>query len=125
MLNRVGIKKETAVSGNQILASVGLQYSIGIIVQADAGTQDESTGRKLCKAGTPLKVDPTNLQTPATKSTAEEGNVVLLHDVDVTDGNANGTGLVIGIVNFNRLDKSVQSLLPAGSSVAGVFCIAL
>lgn len=125
MLNVSGIKKVSAVAPNQILGNTSFQVSIGIIVQQDAGTLDDTTKRKIVKAGTPMKVDPSNLQTPATKSTAEEGNVVLLHDVDVTDGNANGTGLVMGIVNYNRLDSATQSLLPPGSSVAGVFCIAL
>ena len=54
-----------------------------------------------------------------------KANVVLLHDVDITDGNANGTGLVAGIVNYNRLDSVAKALLTPGTSVSSVLCIAL
>ena len=131
MLNRSGIRTKSGASATQILADVSMQSSIGIIVEAAAGVADGD--RKIVKAGTPLVVDPTNLQTPAKVITShddetngiDKANVVLLHDVDVTDGNANGTGLVIGIVNWSRLATSVQALLKPGDAVAGVFCIAL
>ena len=128
MLNRSGIKKTTATASTQILGDVSWQVGIGIIVAAAAGTAG-SDGRKIVKAGTPLTVDPSNLQTAATKIASHENindaNVVLLHDVDVTDGNANGTGLVCGIVNYNRLDSATQALLKPGDAVSGVFVIAL
>lgn len=127
MLNQTGIKKETLTSPTQILASLNMQYSIGVIVDDAAGTVVGS--KKIVKAGTPLKVVPSNLQTPATKITSNENineaNVILLHDVDVTAGDANGTGLVMGIVNWNRLESDVQALLKPGDAVSGVFCIAL
>ena len=40
-------------------------------------------------------------------------NAVLLHDVDVTSGNANGTALYFGIVNVNRVDSDVATLITA------------
>lgn len=127
MLNQTGVKKETLTSPTQILASINMQYSIGVIVDDSAGTAVGS--KKIVKAGTPLKVDPSNLQTPATKIASNENineaNVILLHDVDVTAGDANGTGLVMGIVNYNRLESDVQELLKPGDAVSGVFCIAL
>lgn len=127
MLNRTGIKKESAGSPTQILGSTSPYHAIGIIVNQSAGTTVGA--KKIVKAGTPLTVDPSNLQTPATKIASNDNirdaNVVLLHDVDVTDGNANGSGLVIGIVNYNRLESDVQALFKPGNSVSGVFCIAL
>ena len=42
-------------------------------------------------------------------------NAVLLHDVDVTDGNANGTALVFGFVNLNRIDATTVAKLKAGT----------
>lgn len=131
MLNRSGIRTKSGASATQILADVSMQSSIGIIVEAAAGVADGD--RKIVKAGTPLVVDPANTQTPAKVITShddetngiDKANVVLLHDVDVTDGNANGTGLVIGIVNWSRLATSVQALLKPGDAVAGVFCIDL
>ena len=127
MLNRSGIKKETAGAPVQILGATSPYYAIGIIVDDSAGTTVGS--RKIVKAGTPLVVDPANLQTPATKIASNEAiktaKVILLHDVDVTDGDANGSGLVMGIVNYNRLESDVQALFKPGNSVSGVFCIAL
>ena len=127
MLNRSGIRKETAGAPVQILGATSPYYAIGIIVDDSAGTIVGS--RKIVKAGTPLVVDPANLQTPATKIASNEAiktaKVILLHDVDVTDGDANGSGLVMGIVNYNRLESDVQALFKPGNSVSGVFCIAL
>lgn len=127
MLNRSGIRKETAGAPVQILGATSPYYAIGIIVDDSAGTTVGS--RKIVKAGTPLVVDPANLQTPATKIASNEAiktaKVILLHDVDVTNGDANGSGLVMGIVNYNRLESDVQALFKPGNSVSGVFCIAL
>ena len=127
MLNQTGITKETAVTPTQILGSTSPYHAISIIVDDTAGTTDGS--KKIVKAGTPLVVDPSNLQTAATKiasnSNIGDANVILLHDVDVTNGDANGSGLVIGIVNYNRLESDVQALFKPGNAVSGVFCIAL
>lgn len=131
MLNRSGISKTTGAAPTQILADVHMQSSIGVIVD-DAKTVTVG-GRKIVKAGTPLICDPANLQTPATVITSHDdgthgisqANVILLHDVDVTDGNANGTGLVMGLVNWSRLDTDVQAMFKPGDAVSGVFAIAL
>lgn len=53
---------------------------------------------------------------------AEEGvdaNAVLLHNVDVTNGNNNGTALIWGFVNINRLEADVQELVTAGNNTVG------
>lgn len=128
MLNRSGIAKTTAVAPTQILGDVDFQVSIGCIL-ANTGVSAGADGKKIVKAGTPAKVDPANLQTPATVITSHDNindaNVIILHDVDVTNGNANATGLVMGIVNYNRLDTATQALFKPGDAVSGVFCIAL
>lgn len=128
MLNRSGIAKTTAVAPTQILGDVDFQVSIGCVL-ANTGVTAGADGKKIVKAGTPAKVDPSNLQTAATVITSNENindaNVIILHDVDVTNGNANATGLVMGIVNYNRLDTTVQALFKPGDAVSGVFCIAL
>lgn len=128
MLNQTGVKKETLTSPTQILASFNMQYSVGVIVDDAVQATANDGSKKIVKAGTPLKLDLTNLQTPATAGTVgAEGtaNAVLLHDVDVTSGDANGTALLFGFVNFNRLDTTVQAKLTAGSVVGGVTVIAL
>lgn len=125
MLNKSGITTTTAVAPTQILADVGLQYSVGCIVASTLqATANEGT-RKIVKAGTPIKIDLSNLQTPAaapttnpataSTSTPSDMNAVLLHDVDVTGGNANGTALLFGFVNLNRVDTTTVASLKAGT----------
>lgn len=125
MLNRSGIKSTTGAAPTQILADVDNQFSVGCIVPASMQATANDGARKVVKAGTPLKIDLSNLQTaaaapttnPATASgtTASDMNAVLLHDVDVTDGNANGTALVFGFVNLNRVDTTTAAKLKAGT----------
>lgn len=52
---------------------------------------------------------------------AKPMNAVLLHDVDVTDSDvANGTALLFGFVNTNRLDDDVKEAIATASQIAGV-----
>ena len=122
MLNQSGITKTSATAPTQILADVGMQFSVGCSVAQAAGATVGD--KKIAKAGTPLVVDPSNLQPAATKGTiaasAGTANAVLLHDVDVTAGNANGTALLFGFVNINRMESDVQALYTVtGVNVAG------
>lgn len=55
----------------------------------------------------------------ATPDAGTTGNAVLLHDVDVTGGKANGTALYFGIVNYNRLDPAVQAQVVLGPNTVG------
>lgn len=103
-----GIKKEEYGSRNQILANVEFQWSVGVVVNKSAGV---AVGNKtIVKAGTPLTGSLDARTTPFTKATTSALGV-LLHDVDVTGGNNNGTLLVFGFVNTNRLDSDVKTLL--------------
>ena len=52
-------------------------------------------------------------------SAGTTGNAVLLHDVDVTAGKANGTALYVGVVNVNRLDADVAAKVAYGVNVVG------
>ena len=125
MLNRSGITKTTATAQTQILADVDNQFAVGCVVPASMQATANDGSRKIVKAGTPLKIDLSNLQTvaaapttnPAAASgeTASDMNAVLLHDVDVTAGNANGTALVFGFVNLNRIDATTVAKLKAGT----------
>ena len=114
MLNRSGIIKETAVAPSQILFNVQNQMSVGVIVDKAVGTAGED-GRKIVKAGTPLNGDLTARGTAfvAAKDTSNPAVGVLLHDVDVTEGNANGTLLIWGFVNLNRMDSTTAGLITA------------
>lgn len=121
MLNRTGIKKETAGAPVQILFNVQNQMSVSIRVDdAVAVTEND---RKLVKAGTPLNGDLTarNTAFKAAADTTAPAVGVLLHDVDVTDGDANGSLLIWGFVNLDRLDTATAALITANrkSELAG------
>lgn len=108
MLNKSGITKTSYTNPNQILANVELQSSVGCIVPTSIGV--DVGGRKIAKAGTPITIDFKNLQTEAklADGTTNAMNAVLLHDVDVTSAKANGTALIFGFVNYNRIDSTTQ-----------------
>ena len=118
MLNRSGISKTTMTAPKQILANVELQSSVGCIVPQALGVAVGS--KKIAKAGTPIKIDLMNLQTAAAKADGTTAmNAVLLHDVDVTDGNANGTALIFGFVNVNRVDTDVATAITTAIGATG------
>nr|DAW18942.1 MAG TPA: Head decoration protein [Caudoviricetes sp.] len=115
MLNQTGVRKETYGNTNQILFAVEHQVSIGVVVSGTLGVAEGT--KKVVKAGTPLtgNLDARTIAfTAATAgSSTEASNAVgvLLHDVDVTTGNANGTLLLFGFVNTNRIDATTKAKL--------------
>ena len=113
MFNRPGIKKETLAAPQQILFNVQNQMSVSVLVDSTMASVTVD-GRKVVKAGTPLNGD---LATRGTAFKAADSTApavgVLLHDVDITDGNANGTLLIWGFVNLDRLDSATAGLITA------------
>ena len=118
MLNRSGISKSTYASTKQILANVELQSSVGCVVPQLLGV--EVGTKKIAKAGTPIKVNLMNRGVVVEKADGTTAmNAVLLHDVDVTSGNANGTALVFGFVNVNRVDSDVAQAITTALGATG------
>lgn len=118
MLNQSGIKKDTYGATRQILADVQHQSSVGCIVSKELGVERGS--KKIAKAGTPINIDLMNLMQPA--KAPEEGasmNAVLLHDVDVTSGNANGTALIFGFINVSRVESDVAAAITTAQEIDG------
>lgn len=118
MLNRSGVAKTTYTAPKQILANVEMQVSVGCIVPQTLGVAVGS--QKIAKAGTPININLQNLNVavkkPAAAATEPAAakvpmNAVLLHDVDVTAGAANGTALIFGFVNLNRVDTDVATAI--------------
>lgn len=115
MLNQTGVRKETYGNTNQILFAVEHQVSMGVVVSKALGVAEGT--KKVVKAGTPLTGNldvRTKAFTAATAgSSTEASNAVgvLLHDVDVTTGDANGTLLLFGFVNTNRIDATTKAKL--------------
>lgn len=111
MLNQSGIKRVSAVSPTQILFNAQNHVSVGVKVAQAVGVAVGD--KKIAKAGTPLNGDLTKRDT-AFVSRVDSSNPavgVLLHDVDVTDGDANGSLLIWGFVNLDRLESDTAALV--------------
>ena len=115
MLNRDGIITKKYGAPVQILANVELQYSVGCFVPKTMA-EDVEGGLKVVKAGTPIVIDlkDTSKNVEAATGTC---NAVLLHNVDFTHvkegGSVNGTALIFGYVNLNRVEGDVATKLNA------------
>lgn len=123
MLNKSGVTKTTYAAPTQILANVDMKVALGCVVAQAVGTVVGD--RKIAKAGTPITGNLNAPTTPFTKAATAEVSIgndttkikvtqsnavgVLLHDVDVTSGAANGAILVFGFVNKNRLASTVKT----------------
>lgn len=105
MLNRSGIKKETMVSPVQILFNVQNQMSVGIKLAKGFEGAVMENGRNVVKAGTPLTGDLTNRSAAFTRA-SNTAVGILLHDVDVTEADANASLLIWGFVNLDRVDPN-------------------
>lgn len=117
MLNRTGIKKESFGNRNQILFAIEHQVSVGVIVDDAVVSSPDSSGRKIVKAGTPLTGNLDARGTAFTAASAGSSSAasdavgILLHDVDVTSGDGNGTLLIFGFVNTDRIDDTTKAKL--------------
>lgn len=117
MLNRSGITTTQGAAPRQILANVEMQSSVGCIVPQSLGVTIGA--RKIAKAGTPISINLQNLQAAAALANGTTAmNAVLLHDVDVTAGNANGTALLFGFVNLNRVESDVVTKITTATGNA-------
>lgn len=113
MLNQTGIKKTTYGAPTQILFNAQNQVSVSIRVDKTYSVTRD--GRKIVPAGTPLSGDLTARNTAFVKAvdTTNPATGVLLHDVDVTDGDANGTLLIWGFVDLTKVDTTTAALITA------------
>ena len=113
MLNQSGITKTTGAAPVQILFNVQNQMSVGIKLAKNFAGAVTENGRKIVKAGTLLNGDLTTRGTAfvAAKDTSNPAVGILLHDVDVTDADANATLLIWGFVNLSRVDSTTAALI--------------
>lgn len=119
MANR--IKTQTYVNVNQILFNTDPQVSVGVLV-SNSGITAGDDGKKIVKAGTPLTGSLEARGTAFAKASTTEGvsNAVgiLLHDVDVTAGAENGTLLIFGFVDLNKVDTTTAALITSDVKTA-------
>lgn len=91
-----------------ILSAPELAYTLPVKV-ANTGVTEDSNGRKIIKAGTPIKGD-LEKRSDAFETSTEDATGILLHEVDVTDGNNNGTIVVAGAIDVSKVDTETAAL---------------
>jgi len=97
----------TYTTPKEILIADELKFTIGAIL-GNAGLVADSDGKKILTAGTPISGTAganmlTVRQTVGIKDDTATAKFILLHDVDVTSGNANGTIIVSGYIDLDKL----------------------
>lgn len=106
------VKSKDYANEKQILIAPELAFTIGCLV-GNTGVDADENGKKIIKAGTPVGGTTsvlTNRQTVLTKG-ASNAQGVVLHDVDVTDGDGRATLVVAGYVDIYKLDADVVSIV--------------
>lgn len=107
MFNKTGISRVTAGAPTQILFNVFHQMSVSGLVAQALGVTEGS--KKVVKAGTPVTGDLTDRTAPFTAAGAGDAVGVVLHDVDVTEGDGNASILLWGFVNLDRIDDTTAA----------------
>lgn len=124
-----GIKIEKYGNFHQILASTQPTLAFTVQVKPATVTQQEGSTTTtapvtLIKAGTPLTGDLTARNTAFTPATTSAVGV-LLDDVDVSGGQAEGSLLVLGAVDLKKMDTDVAALYTSTllATMKGIFAI--
>lgn len=115
---------EQAASLLKMLASDSYVFSAGVETAQIIATQKTASSTET--AVVVSKTASTGAFSAVTKvaSYAEAvGNAMLLHDVDVANGAANGTALIFGFVNWNLLNSAIQSSVNTGINAYGAVSV--
>lgn len=116
MLNQSGVTKTTGLSRKTILYSTKLFFALSVII-SNAGVEADASGKKIVKAGTPLKGSLLNRDEAFTVGAKDDAVVgIAEHDVDVTAGTANGGIIVFGFIDESKLDTDVVALLDTANT---------
>lgn len=115
-LNQTGVTKVSAMTPNSILIAPEMAVAFSVVV-TNTGLTAGTDGKKIIKAGTPLTGSFEARNTAFTVGTSS-ANAVALHDIDVTNGETNGTALAMGVVNLNAVDSTTQALLTTAIKTA-------
>lgn len=116
MLNQSKVTIESGVATRNILVDLNNTTSVSCKV-ANTGVSADASGKKIVKAGTPVKGSLTARDTDFTVATDGTGAVgVILHDVDVTAGTANSQVVVSGLIDLTKVDTDVAGMLTAAEA---------
>ena len=110
MLNNPKVTITNGTNRKTILVDEFNSTALSCVV-ANTGVEAVN-GKKIIKAGTPVTGDLTDRNTPFTvDSTGANPVGVILHDVDVTDGNANSQVVIFGFIDISKLDDEVVGII--------------
>ncbi|MBP3920475.1 MAG: hypothetical protein J6D28_02805 [Bacilli bacterium] len=114
MLNQTGVTKVSGTTRKTILVDEMNSTALSIVV-GNTGVNAGADGKKIIKAGTPVTGSLTERNTAFTVAKDSDGNNnavgVILHDVDVTNGEANSQVVIFGFIDISKLDSDVVELL--------------
>lgn len=116
MLNQTGFTHISGTTRKTILVDEQNSTSFSCVVSNDGVTAD-SNGKKIIKAGTPvsgsLLARNTAFKVASSSGTPAVSNAIgiILHDVDVTKGNANSQVVVFGFIDISKLESSVVTMI--------------
>lgn len=120
MLNQTGVTVTSGTTRKTILVDEMNSTALSCVV-ANTGISADSNGKKIIKAGTPLagSLEARNTAFTVAKDTAGSDGAadtsdavgLILHDVDVTAGNANAQVLIFGFVDISKLESDVVTKL--------------
>lgn len=116
MANKVVTQTYGAPEKHILIANDSYMVTLPAIIKA-TGVSAGTDGRKIVKAGTPVYGDIEKRDTGFTVS-AESGNpvAVVMHDVDVTAGDENGTLVIAGCVDLLKLDTDVRTAVASAKA---------
>ena len=111
MLNNPKVSITHGTNRKTILVDEFNSTALSCVV-ANTGVEADENGKKIIKAGTPVTGDLTERNTPFTVDKTGANPVgVILHDVDVTDGNANSQVVIFGFIDISKLDDEVVGII--------------
>ena len=110
MANKIVKTSFSAPDKHILIANESYMVTLGGVIKA-TGVEAGSDGRKIVKAGTPLYGDIEKRDTGFAISGSGNPSCVLMHDVDVTAGDENGTIVIAGCVDLLKLDDSVKTAI--------------
>lgn len=116
------IKQTNYGVAKDILIAPELMFSIPVQV-TNTGVSANDNGKKIIKAGTPIGGNTNvllNRNTVLAVANGATAQGIVLHDVDVTEGQENATMLVAGYVDINKIDTAARPSADAQTALTKI-----
>ena len=114
MANKIIKETFNAPEKHILIANDSYMVTLPAIIKA-TGVTAGTDGKKIVKAGTPIYGDIEKRDTGFTIS-GETAAGVVMHDVDVTAGDENGTIVIAGCVDLLKLEDDVKTAVASAKA---------